>query len=526
MEVIKVKKILPIALIFTLIASLLLSVHQSFAETSNNVLQDQSNSNAASKPNLSELSNTQIYDIFERNINDYGVELVDWQGYIANPYVKLTVKPPKDAVYPVTITIKATGTSRLMMDLPSELSKDGAIKTLTFSNAEEKKDFKLAIHPDRIGGPNEVEKYRLTFKTSDKIGKGHTQNIPIRVWDQDDNKETNFPLHFDYRSDTITGYFKDEGIRNAAEQAVKDWFYFFDMEPFDEVPANSESIMIPGDNWENHVEVTNNLPYNGMWIAMRGLNDPWSTGFPADNGNYHTRNGEMVPGQIHRSLGLILEFIDGAVPFTSLNDEEWYLTDLYKVTDVYGLMMHEFGHSLAFHEYWSGMQEYKVNGGNDPDVINYQGHPVPLDSSYHIPGDEKYWDRISGQSGGWKHYFPTRRWMLTKLNLLVAENAGWKLNKNLTPFLKPEIVTTSLDHAEKGNKYKQTLSAKGGVPFYDWRIAEGSLPEGLSLDRFTGTISGKVSEKQSKGNYTFTVELRDYDEKSSPVTKTFSIKIR
>ncbi|MGM7719290.1 hypothetical protein [Metabacillus sp. Hm71] len=126
-----------IVLILTMIASLVLSVQQSFAATSNYVLQDQSNNNIASnktvtKPNSSELSKTQIYDMFGRSINNYGVELVDWQGYIANPYVKLTVKPPKDAVFPVTITIKATGTSRLMMDLPSELSKDGATKTLTF----------------------------------------------------------------------------------------------------------------------------------------------------------------------------------------------------------------------------------------------------------------------------------------------------------------------------------------------------------------------------------------------------------
>ncbi|MFD2353017.1 putative Ig domain-containing protein [Nonomuraea ferruginea] len=34
------------------------------------------------------------------------------------------------------------------------------------------------------------------------------------------------------------------------------------------------------------------------------------------------------------------------------------------------------------------------------------------------------------------------------------------------------------------------MTAKGGVPFYDWQIDGGTLPAGLSLDRFTGAITG------------------------------------
>lgn len=143
-----------------------------------------------------------------------------------------------------------------------------------------------------------------------------------------------------------------------------------------------------------------------------------------------------------------------------------------------------------------------------------------LDSSYHVPGDSPYWDRISGQSGGWTHLFPTRRWMLTKLTLLIAENAGWPLNRNLTPFLEPSILSTSLPTAAAGQEYRQTLAAKGGVPFYDWRITAGALPPGLSLDRFTGTISGTPT---AAGSYSFTVELRDYDSLSTPVTRVFQL---
>lgn len=160
-----------------------------------------------------------IEDIFGRALNEYGVELVDWQGYIANPYVKLSVTPPADAVYPVTIDIKATGTSRLMMDRPSTLSATGAEKTLTFETADERKYFLLEIHPDRIGGYGEIENYTLELSVTDANGAVRSQNTPIRVLDQDDDKEPEMPLKFDYRFDTIQPYFNDAAIRDASEQA-------------------------------------------------------------------------------------------------------------------------------------------------------------------------------------------------------------------------------------------------------------------------------------------------------------------
>ncbi|MBJ8191444.1 peptidase S8, partial [Bacillus cereus] len=134
-------------------------------------------------------SDVKVIDIFSRTVNDYGIDLVDWQGYLANPYVKLKVKPPADAAFPLTVTLNAQGTSRLMMDLPSTLSAQGASKTLTFANAQEEKDFRLAIHPDRIGGNGEIENYTLSMSVAGNDGHTTTQSIPIRVLDQDDNEE-------------------------------------------------------------------------------------------------------------------------------------------------------------------------------------------------------------------------------------------------------------------------------------------------------------------------------------------------
>nr|WP_233566893.1 LamG-like jellyroll fold domain-containing protein [Cohnella endophytica] len=476
----------------------------------------------------------EVVDIFGRTVNDNGIDLVDWQGYIANPYVKLTVKPPTSAVFPVTINLTTQGTSRLMMNNPSTMSATGAAKTLTFANSSTTQDFDLEIHPDRVGGNGEIENYTLTLQVVQNNGTSNKQTIPIRVLDQDDNAQPSMPLNFDYRFDTITGIFNNAGVKAATEQAIKDWFYFFDETPYDTVQSGAENITLPGDNWLNPITVTNNAAYNGMWVFLRGINDPYSTGFPATNGKYHKRGGVQVPGPIPRSLAMIMDFYDGFTPFTSLNDEDYYLSQMPGAsctsncqTDVLGLVAHEFGHAVAYHSAWPGMAAYVAsNGTNDAEVIAYQGNAVPLDSSYHISDSNPlYWDRLSGQSGGRNHLFLPKRWMMTKLSLLIAENAGWKLNKNLTPFLAPSIVTSTLPNGTKGSAYSQTLTAKGGVPFYDWNVTGGTLPPGLTLDRFKGTISGTVSSSAPQNSYTFTVQLRDYDVKSTPVTKSFTINL-
>ncbi|MEV0195672.1 Ig domain-containing protein [Nonomuraea sp. NPDC050691] len=469
------------------------------------------------------LSAAQVADMFGRVVNDYGVKLVDWQGYLVNPYVELTVKPPQDARFPVTINLRAEGTSRLMMDLPSRLSATGAAKTLTFASASEQKTFKLAIHSKR--GPGADERHTLRLSVRDASGATFQQTMPIMV--QQDEKtalEPSIPLTFDYRYDTITGYFSDPAFRTASEEAVKDWFRFFDMQPFDTVAAGAENNHLPGNDWQNTINVTNGSAYNGMYVFFRGIQTPYSTGYPAANGKYSTRNGQQVAGPLHRSTAMIFEYDEaGKRLFTSLADEDWYKTELAgSVLDVHGLVMHEYGHAVAFHSDWAGMRSYVSGGGNDPDVVEYQGYAVPLDSSYHIPGDQKYWDRISGQSGGWTHLFPTRRWMMTKLSLLVAENAGWKLNRRLTPFLKPSIETGSLGRATAGKRYEQRLAAKGGVPFYDWQVTSGALPEGVTLDRFTGALAGTPAKA---GTFTFTVQLKDYDKLGTPVTKEYKLTV-
>jgi len=57
-----------------------------------------------------------------------------------------------------------------------------------------------------------------------------------------------------------------------------------------------------------------------------------------------------------------------------------------------------------------------------------------------------------------------------------------------------------------GQAFSQTLRASGGLPPISWEIAQGSLPQGLSLDSSAGRVEGTPSEV---GPYSFAVKASD-----------------
>ena len=291
------------------------------------------------------------------------------------------------------------------------------------------------------------------------------------------------------------------------------------------VPAGAEVASLPGTGWINHETIANDQPYNGFWVFKRTHEGPYATGFPNNagiNGNRHTISGVELPGRLARSGSLVMHDNPNANWLVSTDDETWYLTDIWQFVDLYGLTFHEFGHAIVFHENLPGFKEYTEAPEDAQSVVEYQGFPVPYGGSGHLVGTAESWDRLSGHSGGYGGVFPPRRWMLTKLVLLVAQETGWKL-REIGPFIKAGITTAQLPDAELGEAYSQTLQTNnGGVPVYDWRIVAGALPEGLGLNRFTGEITGSPS---AAGQYDFTVELKDDDALSQPVRKELSIQV-
>jgi hypothetical protein len=83
------------------------------------------------------------------------------------------------------------------------------------------------------------------------------------------------------------------------------------------------------------------------------------------------------------------------------------------------------------------------------------------------------------------------------------------------------ITTSSLPNGTVGILYSQTLTASGGATPYTWSISSGSLPNPLSIDQGTGTISGTPT---TAGSSTFTVKVIDQNAATAlmPLTLTIS----
>ncbi|MCX5999364.1 MAG: Ig domain-containing protein, partial [Chloroflexi bacterium] len=77
---------------------------------------------------------------------------------------------------------------------------------------------------------------------------------------------------------------------------------------------------------------------------------------------------------------------------------------------------------------------------------------------------------------------------------------------SITISVGPAIATTSLSEGNVNAAYSETVYAAGGTTPYTWSIASGTLPAGLSLDSFTGAITGMPT---TAGTYNFTVQVTD-----------------
>jgi hypothetical protein len=105
------------------------------------------------------LAQTIVKDIFDRSLNVHGITLVDWDGYLANPLIKIYVFPPANGVLPGSATLTANG-RRLYFDTPGAVSTNGPSRTISLSSAAVGAPVRLSIFPDRDSGD---EDYTLTL---------------------------------------------------------------------------------------------------------------------------------------------------------------------------------------------------------------------------------------------------------------------------------------------------------------------------------------------------------------------------
>src|SRR5579862_1268282 len=84
-----------------------------------------------------------------------------------------------------------------------------------------------------------------------------------------------------------------------------------------------------------------------------------------------------------------------------------------------------------------------------------------------------------------------------------------------------QITTTSLPGFMAGNQYSQSVNVAGGTSPYHWKVISGALPDGISLNTTSGSVSGVSSQT---GPFPVTVQVKDSSyPKQSIVNQPYTI---
>ena len=460
-----------------------------------------------------------VRDMFGRVVNETGIVLVDWEGHIANPAMKYFVELPG-----ATATLSSSE-PRLYFDLPSSTGASGPTKALTSEDPTQAAEFHISIFPDR---DTSDESHTLTIRYVGGGGRVSSQTIDVRVIDQDVDRPLEFDVIPDFRHDE-TGMFDDPAAREAVQQAANDFAYFIADMSLDEVPAGEElmEIELEYPNSPDNRTVTNAVTYTGFLMHVYGLlyDDLTAGGGPSPDGRNQSSGGVELP--IKRSGSITFDPRGNFTPvgwLTSVPESDWWkATNLGgEPHDLYSIALHEMGHALVFnpgHDGFAGF--YDVREVRDNAVRAYYGAYPAIDRYHHLPGTIDPVSRRGAYGNEYGAETPHGRWIVTKLDLLVAQAVGYAL-RDTSPFSRLSILDEPLSEGSAGTLYTHTVNVVGGIPAYYWSIDSGALPDGLSLDSFTGTISGTPQES---GTFEFTIRVRDNTEGNEGVVRAVNLNI-
>jgi len=113
------------------------------------------------------------------------------------------------------------------------------------------------------------------------------------------------------------------------------------------------------------------------------------------------------------------------------------------------------------------------------------------------------------------------------VSVTVTDSAGQSASIALSLTIGPAnslvLVTTALPQGTLGAPYRTTLEASGGQAPYTWYLnPRSNLPPGLSLNQYTGEISGTPTEA---GTFSLTVYVSDSESVPVQVEETLSLTI-
>jgi|SoiMethySBSTD1v2_1073268.scaffolds.fasta_scaffold08201_2 putative Ig domain-containing protein len=506
-------------------------------------------------------NNWDVQDKFGRSFASpvQTITLADWEGHVANPIVGLKIIAPSSLAGSVTTTIsvrKSNGSAAPLLyfdrDTTTAFGASGPTHVQQFT-ASQSRLLYIGNWPDHNSSD---ETYTLSISAPGVIAA----NIPIVVKDFDPPSwSTVFAINVDYSQDApTTGGLDFYNATTAADkravvnQVAQDWAYFFDLKAgtarLDQVTAAAERTLRLRSNWNYSAYpnspwsyVNNANAYNGFLLYAYGVEGPGSqltgTGHPAEDcSNLNIRcqtrgGGTQVPGKLARSGGMLLDRrgnFSTAGWYVSNNDEDWYQKGNFanEAHDLSSIAHHELGHALLFHSKYQNWSSYEsVQSVTDTDVRNYyhavyptQEVPVYATDDHLVDPANPYGSSAlhaldpASQFGAFGNeyasngFMPARRWITTKLDLLIADalgytrraprtdpTGGWPVGGPFVPLTvvnPPASGSTSLLPAAKVNTAysPQPLIATSSLPTYRWSTI--GAPAWLSVGSFTGVLSG------------------------------------
>ena len=479
---------------------------------------DHEGPNCLSEPPAGTSDQVIVRDVFGREVNETGIVLVDWEGHIANPAMRYVVELPG-----ATATLSSSE-PRLYFNLPSSTGANGPTKRLVSGDPAQVAEFHVSIFPDR---DTSDESHTLTIRYVGSGGRVNTQTIDVHVIDQDVDRPLEFEVIPDFRHDE-TGMFDDPAAREAVQQVANDFAYFIADMSLDEVPAGEELLEIEFPNSPDNRTVTNAFAYTGFLMLVYGLLDDElnAGGGPSPDGQ--NQSSGRVELLIKRSGSITFDPRGNFTPvgwLTSVPESEWWKATNYggEPHDLYSIALHEMGHAWVFNHGHKGFARfYDVREVRDAAVMAYYGSYPRMDDSHHFFDAIDPISRRGGYGNGSAGDMAKGRELVTKFDLLIAQAVGYTL-RDTSPFRQLSILDEPLSEGSVRDNYAHTMNVDGGIPAYFWTIDSGALPQGLSLDSFTGTISGTPQES---GTFRFVVRVRDSTEGSPGVARAVTLNVK
>lgn len=494
----------------------------------------------------------ELRDRFNRKLEQ--ITLTDWEGPVSNPALSLKVKAPYARDYPTTVTL-STNSPDLYFDLPSEVGPTGATKILHFREANDEASFHLALWPVEEGAKEATAltirsqgqdvRYPIWILRHDRL---QSVNVPVVVnaspfpytkaplekpylvapWpylqpaDKPTQSALPFSITLDFshdRSEFFSGSGEKEQSRRAiVQQAANDWAFFMDNLYLDPVRKGDEETLLrqqgKATRGSEDYRARNQYDYKDFLLYVMGSNSsPAAEAFGGGVGQGLSTSRGRVQNGLRRSGQTLFEGVWSKEGYKAIpRQNQWWEVEYAdgKPVDLYSYAVHEIGHALFAHQNYPVFNQWIESGEvSDMYVQEYQrAVPAVERATAHLP---KEIDRASrrGAFGAIEGSMPQKRWLLTKLDLLMLRATGYRL-RDVDVFRPFKWTLTELVlPANRGEPFRFTPSAEGGLLPYCWKIESGRLPEGLTLDSFSGKISGSPRES---GVFYLVLNVRDQED--------------